>query len=193
MHGPKPKPIDVTPRQRTVLEQVVRRTTGPQREVLRAKILLAMAAGGNNESVAERLGLHRDTVRLWRARWWAAHERLSAAEAALDDQELSELIRSVLDDAERSGRPATFTAEAICQMIAVACEEPEASGRPVTHWTPRELADEVIKREIVPRISPRSVGRFLKSGGFKTAPIPILADGPGGASGRLRRRSKTNL
>jgi transposase-like protein len=35
-------------------------------------------------------------------------------------------------------------------------------GRPVTHWTPRELADEAVKRKIVSSISPRHVGRFLK-------------------------------
>lgn len=48
------------------------------------------------------------------------------------------------------------------QIMASACEDPQASGRPVSHWTPRELADEAVKRRIVERISPRSVGRFLK-------------------------------
>ena len=37
-------------------------------------------------------------------------------------------------------------------IITVACEPPEKSGRPVTHWTPRELTDEVIKRGIVASI-----------------------------------------
>ena len=46
--------------------------------------------------------------------------------------------------------------------MAVACEPPEKSGRPIDHWTGRELADEVKKRQIVNDISPRSVGRFLK-------------------------------
>ena len=49
-------------------------------------------------------------------------------------------------------------------IIGVACELPEESGRPVTHWTPRELADEVIQRGIVESISPRHVDRVLKGG-----------------------------
>jgi hypothetical protein len=32
----------------------------------------------------------------------------------------------------------------------------------VSHWTPTELAAEAIKRGIVEKISPRSVGRFLR-------------------------------
>ena len=44
----------------------------------------------------------------------------------------------------------------------VACEPPAKSGRPITHWTAQELADEVIKRGIVPSISPAQVGRYLR-------------------------------
>ena len=55
----------------------------------------------------------------------------------------------------RPGAPATFSAEQWCQIIALACEPPEASGRPISHWTPRELADEACKRGIVATISKR--------------------------------------
>jgi putative transposase len=54
-------------------------------------------------------------------------------------------------------------------IITVACEPPEKSGRPITHWTTPELADEVMKRGIVPSISARHVGRFLKGGRAATA------------------------
>ncbi len=64
----------------------------------------------------------------------------------------------------RSGVPPKFTAEQLTQIIAVACEEPEESGRPVTHWTPRELTEEVIQRGIVESISPRHIDRILKGG-----------------------------
>jgi putative transposase len=64
----------------------------------------------------------------------------------------------------------------VTQIIAVACEPPEKCGRPVTHWTPRELADEVKKRSIVPSISVRQVGRFLKGGRTPTASKPVLAE-----------------
>jgi hypothetical protein len=80
-----------------------------------------------------------------------------------------------VQDAPRPGAPATFSAEQWCQIIALACEPPEASGRPISHWTPRELADEACKRGIVERISERHVGRFLKSGRPQTAPQSLLA------------------
>ena len=47
-------------------------------------------------------------------------------------------------------------------ILAVACEPPEKSGRPITHWTAHELADEVVKRGIVPSISVAQVGRYLR-------------------------------
>jgi len=75
-----------------------------------------------------------------------------------------------LSDLPRSGTPPKFTAEQLVQIMAVACEAPAESGRPVSHWTPPELADEVVKRQIVESISPSSVWRFLKSGRLKTAP-----------------------
>jgi putative transposase len=80
-------------------------------------------------------------------------EGLSALETAIED---------VLSDNPRSGRPGTFVPDQVARILAVACEPPENSGRPVTHWTPRELAEEVVARGIVPSISVRHVGRFLK-------------------------------
>ena len=85
------------------------------------------------------------------------------------------MIEAVLTDTPRSGTPATFTAEQIVQIVAVACEPPAESGRPISHWTPREVADEVRKRGIVETISTRSVGRCLKSGRFEAAPGGVLA------------------
>ena len=85
-----------------------------------------------------------------------------AAEEEADAETLGTLLQQVLRDTPRRGRPATFTPEQLCHIVAVACEAPADSGRPVTHWTPRELAAEVISRGIVPSISPRSVGRFKK-------------------------------
>ena len=75
---------------------------------------------------------------------------------------------------------ATFTPEQLCQLMAVACEPPGDSGRPISQWTPRELADEATKRGIVDRISARTVGRFLVSGGGRgqATPQPVLAHAP---------------
>lgn len=165
MSGPRPPEVEVPPRQRALLERLARRTSGAQRLVQRARLVLAAAAGLNNAQISRQVGLDVDTVRGWRERWRAAAVELAAAEAAeAAETALPRRIALVLDDAPRSGTPPRFSAEQICQVIALACEPPEASGRLVTHWTPAELADEAAKRGIVTSISPRTVGRFLKMG-----------------------------
>jgi hypothetical protein len=57
-----------------------------------------------------------------------------------------------------------LTAEQICQITALACEKPEKSGRPISQWTGREIADELMARNIVETISPRHAQRLLKRG-----------------------------
>lgn len=161
-----------------MLEQIVRRAHSAQAEVTRAKIILAAADGLNNQHLADRLDLHLQTARTWRGRWAEAEDRFAAIEGEGDEAALREAIRDLLSDAPRPGTPATFTPEQICQIVAVGCEPPAESGRPVTHWTPTELADEVVKRGIVSRISPRSVGRFLKRGRSQAASVALLAESP---------------
>lgn len=178
MSGPTPPRINLTARQRAVLERLVRRQTSPQRLVRRARIVLEAASGANNEAIARRLssGLRQGTVRRWRNRWLEAAEALQAAEdEGHDERDLGMLIEAVLDDEPRPGAPATFTPEQIVQIVALACEVPADSGRPVSHWTPRELAEEAVKRGIVERISTRSVGRFLRRGRSEAASQPVLA------------------
>jgi putative transposase len=120
--------------------------------------------------------LNRGTVHIWRQRWLALAPKLEQIEAdGGSDKALTTRIVEALTDHPRSGTPAIFTAEQIVQMVAVACEAPADSGRPVSHWTPREVAEEVRKRGIVETISTRSVGRFLKSGRFTAASGGILA------------------
>jgi len=63
--------------------------------------------------------------------------------------------------------PATFSLEQILQLFAIACEKPESYGRPISHWTARELADEMVLQGIVESISPRHVGRLLESDSLK--------------------------
>lgn len=177
MRGPTPPSVTLSDRLRSVLEHLARRQTSSQRLVRRLQIVLAAAAGGNNEEIARRGGSDRSTVRTWRTRWLGAAPRLEAAITAGDDDRLlARLVTDALDDAPRAGAPPTFTAEQVVQIVALACESPPGSDRPVSHWTPRELAAEAVKRDIVPAISPRSVGRFLGSGRSPTASEPLLAD-----------------
>ncbi len=184
MRGPKPPPIVLTPTQHVVLRRLVRQQTGAQRLVRRARIILEAASGANNEQIAKLLGVERATVRTWRMRWLEALPRLKAAERAGDDDDddddddervlLAGLVEEVLVDEPRSGKPATFSPEQICQIVALACEDPHESGRPVTHWSTPELADEAVKRGVVESISPRSVGRFLGRGGSQAASDTLL-------------------
>jgi putative transposase len=162
MRGPKPLSLPLTSRQKKVLEQITRRATSPQGEVRRARIILMAAEGKNNQQIADRLSLATLTARTWRKRWVEASEQLQIIESNNDEAAFREAIHEVLRDDPRSGAPSTFTPEQICQIVAVGCERPADSGRPISHWTPTELAAEVVKRGLVPNISPRSVGRFLK-------------------------------
>jgi transposase len=144
--------------------------------VTRGKIILMADDGLNNQYIADDLGIHIQTPRRWRNRWAEASERLKDTETDLDDKALCAYIKEMLSDEPRSGAPATFTPEQICQLVALSCEPPGASERPITHWTHAELADEAIKRDIVESISPRSVGRFLKGRDPETAFDAILAE-----------------
>jgi putative transposase len=191
MPGPRPQPIVLTESQREILVHLTRRTSSTQGLVRRARIVLAAAEGSNNEQIAQRLGINRETARLWRSKWLASAERLVPAEEAGEEKALRECIEEdVLADAKRGGAPATFTSEQVCRIVALACEDPrgEESGRAVSHWTNAELADEALKRGIVESISPRSVGRFLGRGGSEAAPDALLAQQRAGRrAGGLRR------
>lgn len=158
--------VNVSERQRAILEGWVRNKADTSYRVIeRCRIILMSADGVTNAEQAGRLGVDRQRPRRWRGRWVKAEEQLAVAESkGASDRDLAGLLTEVLSDRERPGVPATFSAEQLTRIIAVACEPPEESGRPVTHWTPRELTDEVIKRDIVDSISPRHIDRLLKGG-----------------------------
>ncbi len=175
MPDPRAIPLNVSPLQQDLLQQLERRSTSPQRLVRRGKIILAAATGATNTKITQDLHVDHDTVRLWRERWRAAEARLQAIEATGKPKLLKQAIEGLLTDKQRPGAPATFTLEQFMQIMALACEKPEAADRPVSTWTPRELADEAVKRGIVEQISPRTVERFLKGECFAAASQAVLA------------------
>jgi putative transposase len=166
--------VVITERQQDALQQIVWSRSSPQGLAHRAQIILLAFEGLQNQQIAQRLRCERHGVGTWRRRWQKAFQRLAVIECMEQPSALREAIEEVLGDLPRAGCGGTFTAEQITQILAVACEEPEHSGRPVTHWTPRELAEEVIQRGIVASISVRHVGRFLK-GGPSATPESVLA------------------
>ncbi len=116
-----PEPVEVSEQDRLVLESLVRTRTAPQRLVERARSGLLAADDVGLEETARRLGVLGKTVLIWLRRWMA---RQPAGEVA-----------ARLADEPRNGRPATFTAEQICAIMAIACETPRDSGYEMTHWT----------------------------------------------------------
>ena len=143
-----PDPVTVLPEQREALERLVRTRSTPPQLALRARMILQAADGMGVRASARELGVWPKTVRYWCKRWRQAMPGQPVAER--------------LADAPRSGKPPTYTPEQICAVVAMTCERPEDSDRPISQWSQREIADEAMRRGLVPRISQRSVGRFLK-------------------------------
>jgi len=164
MPGFKPTRITLTERQDELLQQILRREKSSQQQIRRAKVILAAAEPSSNRDIAKRLHLTLQTVRRWRRRWLQFDQAMCTVEQNGDEKQLRQLLLVALSDQRRSGRPADFTPEQICQIVAMGCEQPESSDRPISHWTAREIADEAIKRGIVPQISPRSAARFFRRG-----------------------------
>ncbi len=154
MRGPKPPVVSLTEEERRGLEALVRRHATGQQLALRARIILAAAEGRNNSQSARLLGVDVETVRLWRGRW------LGLRPVALADLSVADRLA----DAPRAGRAPRLSAEQTCRIVALACEAPSQSGRPISQWSQREIADEIIGRGILPRISPRHAARLVKRG-----------------------------
>jgi transposase len=118
------------------------------RDVIRARIILAAAAGRSNASIAAELGMHTDTVRKWRRRFW--QRRLAG-----------------LSDLPRSGRPRIFSAVQVAEVKALACELPAEAGLPLAKWSCPELAAEAARRGVVASVSASTVRRWLATDAIK--------------------------
>jgi putative transposase len=150
--GPKPAELLLSKEERKDLEELVRRHSTPQQLAKRGRMILGAAEGKRNAEIARERGVSVDTVRSWRMRWIGLQ--------AVSREELS--VSERLTDIPRPGRPSEITAEQLCQIVAMACEQPRE--RPSSHWTGREIADEVKRGGILKEISPRHAARMLKKG-----------------------------
>lgn len=149
-----PKALKLNETERQELQQLVNRHSTPQQIALRAEIILLADQGHNHRQIARSLNISRDMARLWRERW------LSLSEKGIS-------VVGRLQDVERPGAPARFSLEQILQLFAIACEKPQTYERAISHWTSRELSDEMVKQGIVESISPRHVGRLLEEASLK--------------------------
>jgi len=164
-------PLILNPEQRELLQAITRSREIPHSLAQRARIILAADTGDSNKTISQTLNLCEDTVGFWRKRW--VDECIDLEKWVGKPKHLREAVSLLLADRPRPGSPGVFTAEQICQLLAVACETPPEH---LSHWTQPELAKTLINRGIVETISASSVGRFLKSRGFKTPPDQILAE-----------------
>lgn len=128
--------------ERKLLQRMVRTPTAQYRQVLRAKIVLAAAAGLTNAHIARRLGITVNTVRKWRKRYAA--------------QGLAGLA-----DRKRCGRPRVYGAVVVAQAKAIACELPATRGVPLSRWSVGEVRAELLASGITPDVSVATVGRWL--------------------------------
>lgn len=139
---PKAKPIELSGKERRSLRQLVRAGKTPQRLVLRASIVLESGRGRSNGEIAKKLGVTRNTVCKWRNRY-------------------AESRRVGLDDAFRSGAPATISPVHRHEVIALACGAPQVLGEPYrTEWTLQSIASRT-------KMSKSSVHRILQDADIK--------------------------
>lgn len=165
MPGPKPPEVVLSDAQRRELERLVSAQKTGQALVRRARVVLLAAMGYSNTDIAERVPMDVEAVGLWRRRWVAVRE------IPLDEMNVAQRLA----DAPRPGAVPRLSPEQVCQILALACEQPSGSGRPISHWSHRELADEIVRRGITDRISPRHASRLLKSGRPAAASRAVLA------------------
>ena len=121
MPSPTAVPIKLADDEREALEAWTRRRTSAAALSLRARIVLACAAGESNTEVAKRLGIHRNTVALWRRRF---------VEFRLDG----------LLDEPRPGQPRKITDAQVEEVITKTLE---SAPNNATHWSTRSMAAEV--------------------------------------------------
>jgi transposase len=108
----------VTPAQREILEQWVRRPTSAQALALRARIVLRLGEGHSSTAVAQQLGVHMETVSKWRERFVARG------------------VDGLLDE-PRPGQPRKISD---AQVEAVLTRTLESKPVAATHWSTRSMA-----------------------------------------------------
>ena len=152
MPYPKATEVKLSEEEKEGLEQLIRRHNVGQQIALRGRIILAAGQGQTSSAISRKLGVSINTAQRWRNRW-AKAQKISYDDLSIEDR---------LQDGPRPGVPSRITADQRCQIEALACEKPEKAGRPISQWTAREIADEIIERKIVERISRRHAARLLK-------------------------------
>jgi len=161
----KPVVIQVSEKQRAILEELSRSRKESHQLVERAELILYIIDSSNESSlkVKDHFASSEKWVKQWRKRWSLRQAGLAQQEKDLSEKAYRQAIRQALSDEERSGAPPIYSVEQQCRLYELACQPPEQSGYPLSHWDSKSLRLELIKRGIVNDISVSTVARFLKN------------------------------
>jgi len=148
--------LELSDDERAQLESFARSRSLPSALSLRARIVLSSANGEANNSIAERLRLHKATVGKWRANF------------------IEHRIAGLYDDV-RPGPPRSIDDERVAQLINTTLHTKPVDG--ATHWSVRSVAAET-------GISKSSVQRYFqlfglqphRTEGFKLSTDPFFVE-----------------
>ena len=145
MRGRRPERLTIAPRDADALYAATHSGSLPWFQVQRAKIVLAIATGEHQSSVAARLECDEATV-------WRTCQRYRRGGLA-----------TLFADGRRgnTGRPQQISPVQRAQIVELACLEPIAKGLHITHWSSEDLARQAVADKIVPAIGPATVRRIL--------------------------------
>jgi transposase len=158
------------------VERLARARTAPARLVERARIVLLSRSGDTVAEIAETLGVCPETVRRWIHRF--------------DRQGVEGLA-----DRPRAGRPPTYTAEEVGEVIATSLTKPSELGLPFACWTLDRLAAHLAETKGLPikrsRISELLIAEGLRwreeETWFGERPDPAFAANRGPSSRSTKR------
>jgi transposase len=146
MRGRRPEKLMIARHDAEVLHTVVHSGSLPWFQVRRAMIVLAIAAGDRQCSVAAQLDCDEATV------WRVCHRyRLDG-------------LSSIFANGRQghSGRVQQITPVQRAQIVELACLEPIAKGLHITHWSSKDLAVQAVEDGIVSAVSSATVRRILQ-------------------------------
>lgn len=106
----------LTTEEHKAIERLAHSRTASAREVERASIVWHSAQGFGVPAIASKLRISEATVRTWLKRF-------------------NESGLTGLQDHARDGRPATYTAEQVSEVVASVLAKPQALGLPFGCWT----------------------------------------------------------
>ncbi len=162
------------------LERLARSRTAPARAVERAAIIWQAHQGARVPAIARTVGVCEATVRTWLRRF-NGHGLAGLA------------------DATRRGRPPTYSAEQVGELVAASLTDPRELGLPFASWTLDRLAAYLAEERGVAMKRSR-IGEILQAEGlrwrtqetwFGERPDPAFAEKRGPSSPSTRPHPRT--